>query len=82
LYAFFITRTCYITHSPHLHDLITLTILGDAYSLWSSSLDSPLQLLPLPPSQAQIFSSAPCFQTPSVYSERERSSFTPIQNNW
>jgi hypothetical protein len=50
-----------------LFDLIILIIFCNVYKVWSSSLCSLLTLLSLHPSWVQIFSSAPCSQTPSVY---------------
>jgi hypothetical protein len=47
--------------------LIIRITLGEEYKLWSTSLCSFLQPPSLHHSSIQIFSSAPCSQTPSVY---------------
>jgi len=62
LYPFLTMHATCPTHQI-LH-LITIIIFGEAYKLQSSSLCS---LLPLSPSEVQIFSSAPYSQTPSIY---------------
>jgi hypothetical protein len=46
--------------------LIIVIIIGKEYKLWSSSLRSFLQPPSPHPSLVQIFSSAPCSQTPLV----------------
>jgi hypothetical protein len=50
-----------------LLDLIILIILGEEYKSRSSLLCSFLHLFITYPTLVQIFSSAPCSQTPSVY---------------
>jgi hypothetical protein len=58
---------CYVLRSSHPPDLIILIILSKEYKSWSSSLWSFSTLPSLHLSSVRIFSSAPCFQTPSVY---------------
>jgi hypothetical protein len=47
--------------------LITLSTFGEKYKLWSSSFWSFLQPHITSSPSVQIFSLAPCSQTPSVY---------------
>jgi hypothetical protein len=63
--VFPIRATCHAHVTPL--ELIILIMFGEEYKLWSSSLRTVSSNLPsLHLSSVQIFSSAPCSQTPSV----------------
>jgi len=68
LYAFLISPMC-ATYADHviLFDLITVIVFGEVYSYETPHYASFSSILPLLPSQVQIFSSASCSQTPSNY---------------
>jgi hypothetical protein len=84
LNAFLISyHACYTPAHLSPLDLITLIILGEAYKLKAPHYAIFSSIPPLPPSKDEIFPSALCPQTPSVFlPQHERSqSFTPIRYN-
>jgi hypothetical protein len=55
-------------HAPFpVSSTVERTVLGEEYKVWSSLLCSFLNLQSFHLSSVQIFSPAPCSQTPSVY---------------
>jgi hypothetical protein len=68
LYAFPFSPM-YATYPAHLTllDLITVIILANRTSYEAPHYAVFTSLLPLPPSQLKIFSSAPCSQTPPIF---------------